>query len=240
MKKILQRGAEAEIYLIDNKVVKNRIKKSYRIPELDEKIRKLRTRSEAKLLEKAVKIIPVPKLFSLDEKTKKIVMEFVKGEKLSEHLSGFSLEKQKEICKKIGENVAKLHDAEIVHGDLTTSNMIYVGNLTKITESNNRLKLGFAFNHSPVGRAGGNMQASEGENFEIYFIDFGLGFISQRFEDLAVDLHLLKEALEAKHFQHWEILFNEVLKGYKKSKNSRRVLEQFKRVEKRGRYKEQY
>ena len=240
MKKILQRGAEAEIYLIDNKVVKNRIKKSYRIPELDEKIRKLRTRSETKLLEKAGKVILVPKLFSSDEKTKKIIMEFVKGEKLSEHLSDFSLEKQKEICKKIGENVAKLHDAEIVHGDLTTSNMIYVGNLTKITESNNRLKLGFAFNHSPVGRAGGNMQASEGENFEIYFIDFGLGFISQRFEDLAVDLHLLKEALEAKHFQHWEILFNEVLKGYKKSKNSRRVLEQFKRVEKRGRYKEQY
>jgi len=53
-------------------------------------------------------------------------------------------------------------------------------------------------------------------------------------------LHLLKEALEAKHFQHWEILFNEVLKGYKKSKNSARILEQFKRVEKRGRYKEQY
>ena len=240
MKKILQRGAEAEIYLIDNKVVKNRIKKSYRIPELDEKIRKLRTRSETKLLEKAGKVILVPKLFSSDEKTKKIIMEFVKGEKLSEHLSNFSLERQKEICKKIGENVAKLHDAEIVHGDLTTSNMIYVENLTKITESNNRLKLGFAFNHSPVGRAGGNNHMLVNENFKIYFIDFGLGFISQRFEDLAVDLHLLKEALEAKHFQHWEILFNEVLKGYKKSKNSRRVLEQFKKVEKRGRYKEQY
>src|SRR3989344_6659987 len=239
MKKILQRGAEAEIYLIDNKVVKNRIKKSYRIPELDEKIRKLRTRSETKLLEKAGKVILVPKLFSSDENTKKIIMEFVKGEKLSEHLSDFSLEKQKEICKKIGENVAKLHDAEIVHGDLTTSNMIYVDGLKKITSRNNITKNGFQVNSSFAGRAGGNNHMLVDENFKIYFIDFGLGFISQRFEDMAVDLHLLKEALEAKHFQHWEILFNEVLKGYKKSKNSARILEQFKRVEKRGRYKEQ-
>ena len=51
--KIIQRGAEAEIILSGNQIIKNRIKKSYRIPELDEKIRKLRTRSEAKLLEKA-------------------------------------------------------------------------------------------------------------------------------------------------------------------------------------------
>lgn len=210
MKKILQKGAEAEIDLIDGKIVKNRIKKSYRIPELDEKIRKLRTRSEAKLLEKASKIIDTPKIISSDEKSKKIVMEFIEGKKLSEHLNNFNLEKQKEICRKIGENTGKIHEKWIIHGDLTTSNMI--------------CDSASLHTHRP----------------KIYFIDFGLGSISRRFEDMAVDLHLLKEALEAKHFQHWEILFEEVLKGYKKSHNSEKVLAQFKKVEKRGRYKEQY
>jgi len=51
---------------------------------------------------------------------------------------------------------------------------------------------------------------------------------------------LLKEALEAKHFQHWKILFEEVLRGYDISKNFEKVLTQLRKVEKRGRYKEQY
>ena len=52
---ILQQGAEAIIYKIDNKVVKDRIKKSYRIPELDLKIRRRRTKAEAKLLPHLIK-----------------------------------------------------------------------------------------------------------------------------------------------------------------------------------------
>ena len=68
-------------------------------------------------------------------------------------------------------------------------------------------------------------------------IDFGLGFISHKFEDKAVDLHLLKQALEAKHFKYWKELVKEVFKSYEKSKNSRIVLERLKAVEKRGRYK---
>lgn len=207
---ILQKGAEAEIILSGNNVIKERIKKSYRIKEIDEKIRKLRTRSEAKLLEKASSVAAIPKIISSDDKNKKIILEFINGKKLSEHLDNFSLERQKEICRSIGESVAKLHDKNIIHGDLTTSNMI--------------CDSASLHTHRP----------------KIFFIDFGLGFISQKFEDKAVDLHLLKEALEAKHFQHWKMLFDEFLKGYKISGNSEKVLAQFKKVEKRGRYKEQY
>ena len=104
----------------------------------------------------------------------------------------------------IGKNIAKLHDADIIHGDLTTSNMILSGKEV------------------------------------VYFIDFGLGFISKKIEDKAVDLHLLKQALEAKHFTHWETLFKEVINGYSSSKDSKLVLKQLEKVEKRGRYKEQY
>jgi len=55
--KLICQGAEAIIIKSDNLVIKDRIKKSYRLPELDEKIRKHQTKSEAKLLTKASKII---------------------------------------------------------------------------------------------------------------------------------------------------------------------------------------
>ena len=50
---------------------------------MDEKIRKLRTRSEAKLLDKAGKVVSVPRVLRVDEKEKEIDMEFIDGLKLS-------------------------------------------------------------------------------------------------------------------------------------------------------------
>ena len=201
--KIIFHGAEAIIILDKDKIIKKREKKSYRINELDEKIRKLRTRKETKLLEKASKLIPVPKIIEVNGE--EILMEFIKGKKISDELGSFSKIWQLRIFRQIGKNIAKLHNSNIIHGDLTTSNMIF-------NEENNK----------------------------VYFIDFGLGFGSHKIEDKAVDLHLLKQALEAKHFNNWEKLFYEVLKGYKTSKDHKKVFERFKKVEKRGRYKEQY
>ena len=212
--KILAQGAEALIIQNKNTILKKRVKKSYRLPFLDEKIRKLRTRSESKLLEKSSKLIPTPKILGVSEKNKEITLEFIKGKKLSEHLN--DLKNKVKIAKQIGKNIAKLHDNNIIHGDLTTSNMIYVdANNPSFSKRNN----------SP---------------FLIYFIDFGLGFISSKAEDKAVDLHLIKQALEAKHFQHHKVLFNSILQGYKTSKNSKEVLNRLKKVELRGRYKSQY
>ena len=198
--KIIAQGAEAKIILSNGFIIKDRIKKPYRVPELDNKIRRRRTRAEAKLLFKASEIIKSPKPFLQKEENYKIKMPFINGEKLSEYLDDFQLKKQKKICRQIGENVAKLHEQNIIHGDLTTSNMIL-------------------------------------KNDEIYFIDFGLGFVSHKFEDKAVDLHLLKQALEAKHFKNWEILWKEIEKSYSKYENSKIIFERLKSVEKRGRYK---
>ena len=76
--KILQQGAEAVILLENNLITKDRIKKSYRIKELDEKIRKQRTKAEKKLLEKASKIINAPDPFPLKEFNKiKMPFEFL-------------------------------------------------------------------------------------------------------------------------------------------------------------------
>lgn len=228
--KLIQQGAEAKIFLTksdaltkpnneENKskqvIIKARISKSYRIPELDKNIRKRRTKSEENLLKKAEKIIKIPAVINvLGDKSNfannppeySIKMEYIDGEKLSEHLNNFPLEKQKKIMKLIGESIAKLHNSDIIHGDLTTSNMILVEDKTP----------------------------------KIFFIDFGLGFISKKIEDKAVDLHLLKQALEAKHFQNWQILFKEIEKAYEEflgSSESTKVFERITSVEKRGRYR---
>lgn len=194
--KILAQGAEALISRQGNQVLKDRIRKSYRILTLDSKLRKSRTKQESRLLEKASKLISIPKVIETDNK-EKIIMEFINGKKLSDYLD--SLPNINEICEQIGNSVAKLHDNDIIHGDLTTSNMIL-------------------------------------KNNKVYFIDFGLGFTSRRIEDKAVDLHLLRQALEAKHFQNWKSLFKVFLKGYN-SKDKILILKQLEKVEARGRYK---
>ena len=202
-KTIMERGAEATITKTGNTIIKERIEKLYRYPELDKKIRKLRTRSETKILEKAIKMIPTPKVINSDENKSTIELEFIQGKKLSENLEKT---KFKEVCEKIGNNLAKIHDNNIIHGDLTTSNMIL----------------------------------NEKEN-KVYFIDYGLGFQSSRVEDKAVDLHLIKQALEAKHPKIYEEAFKAVIKSYiKQSKEAKQTLVQLEKVEKRGRYKAQY
>ena len=199
MKSLLSQGAEAYLFKQGNTVIKQRVKKSYRLPALDEKLRKQRTKREIKSLEKASLLIPVPKVFS--SSAYDISLEYIKGKKLSEHLD--TLKNAPAICKKIGEQLAMLHDANIIHGNLTTSTLIL----------------------SP--------------NRWVYFIDFGLSFESSRAEDKAVDLHLIKEALEAKHPSRASLCFNAVLTGYKKSKKVKETLSRLRAVEKRGRYKQQ-
>lgn len=202
--KLIQQGAEAKILLDEEKnlIIKDRISKSYRHPELDKKIIKSRTKSETKLLIKASKIINCP--LPLESKEfNKIYIPYIDGKKLSEYLDSFSLKEQKEICREIGISIAKLHKEDIIHGDLTTSNMI-LDDKTK----------------------------------KIFFVDFGLGFISRKIEDKAVDLHLLKHAIEAKHFANAHELIKEILKNYQKNyPETEEIFERIKAIEKRGRYR---
>jgi len=115
--KEIARGAEAVLYQDKETVVKHRLKKTYRIKELDDELRKQRTRREANLLEKLS--IPHPGLVETDEK-EKIVMQRIKGDKLRE-----VLDKKPILAKRVGELVAEMHNNHIIHGDLTTSNIIY-------------------------------------------------------------------------------------------------------------------
>ena len=70
---------------------------------------------------------------------------------------------------------------------------------------------------------------------KVYFIDFGLGFFSDKIEDKAVDIYLLREVLEGEHDVS---VFNDILEGYKNCEDYDKVIDRLKKVERRGRYKE--
>ncbi len=68
VRKLIAQGAEAKIYLDKDKISKERISKGYRLPELDLKIRKARTRQESRILVRAIKLANVPKVLNADKK----------------------------------------------------------------------------------------------------------------------------------------------------------------------------
>ena len=245
MNRLIQQGAEAKIFLDKDIISKNRIPKGYRHSQLDTLIRTRRTKSEGKILFKALNFgIQVPKVLNANQKGEPrekfdLEIEYIDGDKLSETLNSYPEQKQFEVMKKLGEQVAKLHENNIIHGDLTTSNII-------LTAPGGNAALDMRSKASPNSPP----QAPESlrsqfsvlsSQFSVFIIDFGLGFISTKIEDKAVDLHLIKQALEAKHFrspdhlrgQNHEDLFENFLKTYK----DKEVIERLKVVEKRGRYK---
>ncbi|MFC1685836.1 KEOPS complex kinase/ATPase Bud32 [Nanoarchaeota archaeon] len=140
--KIIAQGAEAILIHKNDNLIKRRVKKGYRHPELDEKIRTRRTRREGKILSKINKTINSPEVFEYNDKKGEIVMEFIEGKRLSDHLDTFPIKKSLKICFDIGSEVGLLHSMDIMHGDLTTSNMILKGD--KI----NLIDFGLGF-HSP-------------------------------------------------------------------------------------------
>ncbi|MBI2541910.1 Kae1-associated serine/threonine protein kinase [Candidatus Woesearchaeota archaeon] len=195
--KFIAQGAEAKLFLEGENILKSRFPKSYRIKDIDEKLRGFRTRREAKILQKLQALnFPAPKLIKNDEK-ENLIIEKINGKLIKNVLS---LPNHKKLCGEIGKKIAILHNNSIIHGDLTTSNMIF--------------------------------------NKEVYFIDFGLSFFSEKAEDKAVDLHLLKEGLESKHYKILEGCFKSAIDSYKKeAKNANETLKRLEAVEKRGRYR---
>lgn len=127
--KQLKKGAEATITLYNwygkTVVVKSRKIKEYRHPQLDQKIRKFRTIHEPQLMNEAKKAgVSTPTIFLVDTIKMQIIMEFIQGKQIKHVLTKISATQRQDLCFEIGIIIAKLHSYGIVHGDLTTSNMI--------------------------------------------------------------------------------------------------------------------
>lgn len=126
--KILHKGAEAELleasFLERKALLKKRSPKAYRVKELDEELKVQRTRKEAKLLVEAKEAgVRTPLVHSVHPQKGLLLMEFLDGLKLKD---AFNEENCTELCTLIGRDVALMHAASIIHGDLTTSNMILI------------------------------------------------------------------------------------------------------------------
>ena len=127
--KLFRKGAEASLYVGQwhgrKTVMKKRLPKKYRPPQLDERIRTYRTVHEPQLMHEAKKSgVPTPAIFLVDVKNATIMMEYVEGKQIKHLLNNVSESERHRLCVEIGELIGRLHSHGIVHGDLTTSNMI--------------------------------------------------------------------------------------------------------------------
>ncbi len=127
--KLLKKGAEAclyrDSYLGMPVIRKERVPKPYRHPALDSQIRTSRTMLEGRLLSDARKAgVPTPVVFQIDPAASLLMMEYVEGTVLRDLLNTDDSARIGDIFRRLGACVAHLHNGEIVHGDLTTSNVI--------------------------------------------------------------------------------------------------------------------
>jgi len=125
----MKRGAEAELrrteFLGRPAVDKARVPKTYRLKELDDGLRRSRIRTEARLMAEARTAgVSVPILYDIDLEEAQIVMEYIPGPTLKEVLDRGG-PGSLAAAREMGRVVGRLHRGGIVHGDLTTSNMLW-------------------------------------------------------------------------------------------------------------------
>ena len=205
---LMKKGAEASLYFMEwqnrKVIVKKRLPKKYRLSSLDEQIRTYRTVHEPQLLHEAKQAgVPTPLIYQVNIKEAAIMMEFIEGKQVKEILNNRSENERTHVCVRIGKSIGKLHGSGIIHGDLTTSNMIL---------------------------------GSEGR---VVFVDFGLGEKTNELEARAVDLHLMKRALQSTHFRFAQRCFDAVIRGYSSvlgAEAAKEVLGKIEEIERRGRY----
>ncbi|CDQ72448.1 unnamed protein product [Oncorhynchus mykiss] len=135
---LIKQGAEARVYrgsfLGKPTIVKERFPKLYRHPLLDEKLTHRRTVQEVRSILRCRKAgISAPVVYFVDYTSHCIFLEDIVGSiTVRDHIASTQLssaqklpeERLDQLAKKMGQILAKMHDEDVVHGDLTTSNML--------------------------------------------------------------------------------------------------------------------
>ncbi|KAL0118321.1 hypothetical protein PUN28_009158 [Cardiocondyla obscurior] len=225
--KLIAQGAEARLYkgLYLGKVclMKERFIKNYRHPELDIRLTKDRIRAEARAIVRAKSAgVATPALYLVDLERRSIYMEYVEnatvlkdfidknisGKTDVDHLLDF-------IGRGLGTVIAKLHSRQIIHGDLTTSNILLKNNT----------------NEPPC------YDQSEAET-QFVMIDFGLARVDSTQEDKAVDLYVLERSLLSAHSEVLTLfsrIFHYYQQHYQNKKQCEQIVAKYKQVQARGR-----
>ncbi len=126
---LIKKGAEANLYLEEwhnrKVIMKRRLPKAYRLPQLDSAIRTQRTLREPMLIHRAKEAgVPTPTIYMIDLAESNIIMEYIEGKQIKQILDTMPTNEQQRLCQHIGTLIGQLHTHGIIHGDLTTSNMI--------------------------------------------------------------------------------------------------------------------
>jgi TP53 regulating kinase and related kinases len=313
-------------------ICKERFVKLYRHPELDAKLTKSRCRSEARLLEKCVKLglsLFVPAVMKVDPP--KLFLEFVNGPNLKTFLQRKQQQQQQQqhhisqrkrppkreeadddkndddgnnnyvndidyekdegyphdnnytlphddkkgdsedpfahylsplfgiayddLAQRIGTLIGQLHNIDIIHGDLTTSNMLLVmttpmltttittetaTTTTTITTTSSSSSETAQPSNTNIDTTAASASSS---SWRIMLIDFGLGKSTTSIEEHAVDLYVLERALQSTHPELPSDFMDRLLHEYAKIRHddvskSGGVLKRLDEVRKRGRKRE--
>ncbi|KAL7942447.1 kinase-like protein [Trichoderma barbatum] len=225
---LITQGAEGRLYKTTYLLpsipcaLKYRPPKPWRHPILDQRLTRHRILAEARILSKCRRDgLRVPDVYALDEAAGWLMLEWIQGtpvrininQRLGNRTEGIEDDEElKDLMRRIGTAVGKMHSIGIIHGDLTTSNMML---------------------SPPAGQA--DTDGASGLEGEIVIIDLGLASGGVHDEDRAVDLYVLERAFGSTH-PRAECIFGEVLDAYKKSfKQASVALKKLEEVRMRGR-----
>jgi len=127
--RLLYKGAEADVvrgvWQGLDAVFKVRKPLTYRLPVIDDAIRRQRTLREADMIHQAKRAgVSSPFLFYVDAPAATLVMEYIRGDRVKDLVGSLAAKETEDIFLEFGRNVGKLHEAGIMHGDLTTANVV--------------------------------------------------------------------------------------------------------------------
>lgn len=222
---IIKQGAEARLtvgqFNGNTCLIKERFVKNYRHPDLDTHLTKERMRAESKAVSRCQTAgVIAPKIFHMDLNSRKMYMEYFDNSITAKEyinnvipkLANSAVIQERQInnlANEIGSAVGKLHANNIIHGDLTTSNILL----------------------DPM-----NVEDETFAKYRLVMIDFGLSSYSQSTEQKGVDLYVLERALLSTH-SSVPTLFESILEAYKlaNTKDSTETISKFMEVRARGR-----
>ncbi|XP_032694506.1 EKC/KEOPS complex subunit TP53RK [Lontra canadensis] len=132
---LVKQGAEARVFRGHFQgraaVVKHRFPKGYRHPALEARLGRRRTVQEARALLRCRRAgICAPVVFFVDYASNCLYMEEIEGSVTVRDYIQSTMETEKTpqsllgLARTVGQVLARMHDEDLIHGDLTTSNML--------------------------------------------------------------------------------------------------------------------
>ncbi|XP_026761114.1 EKC/KEOPS complex subunit TP53RK [Galleria mellonella] len=229
--KVLKQGAEAKLYVCkylgQPTLIKERFQKNYRHPDLDATITKERIKNEARSIVRCKTAgVKTPSLYLVDFQRRRIYMQHFENSitvkdfiinVVNSDQNSNAASTLEAVATMIGHTVRKLHENNIIHGDLTTSNMLLIERTPNDTDNVSKWL--------------------QKDNLELVMIDFGLSYVDSSTEDMGVDLYVLERAIISTH-NDFPSLFNKILDAYmnyNKHNNIKEIINKFEEVRARGR-----